>query len=77
MAPSNNRSRYNSWTIIGLHPLCALIFTTGYALREYGAYNYIYTTDTPQQTMTIYIMSQVFINICPYVRHPHTHPKRN
>ncbi|OJJ05053.1 hypothetical protein ASPVEDRAFT_86415 [Aspergillus versicolor CBS 583.65] len=57
--------RYNSWTIIGLHPLCALIFTTGYALREYGAYNYIYTTDTPQQTMTIYIMSQVFINICP------------
>ncbi|KAL4939688.1 hypothetical protein BDV06DRAFT_214109 [Aspergillus oleicola] len=56
--------RYRSWTVNGLHPLCAILYTVGYALREYGAYNYTYT-GTQHKTLMIYIMSQVFINICP------------
>ncbi|KAH8805518.1 putative RTA1 domain protein [Xylogone sp. PMI_703] len=52
---------YKSWKLIGLHPLCAVIFTVGYALREYGAYNYLYT----QLNLIIYVLSQVCIYICP------------
>ncbi|KAL4805660.1 hypothetical protein BDV18DRAFT_160565 [Aspergillus unguis] len=55
--------RYKSWRMIGLHPLVAVLFTAGYALREYGAYNYIYIDN--HSTLMIYIMSQVFINVCP------------
>ncbi|KAK3326691.1 RTA1 domain-containing protein [Apodospora peruviana] len=52
---------YNSSRLIGLHPLCAVLFTLGYGLREYGAFNYFYTT----QNLLIFIFSQVFIYICP------------
>ncbi|KAI1195907.1 putative RTA1 domain protein [Nemania serpens] len=54
--------RYKSWKLIGLHPLCAVLFTAGYALREYGAYNYIYTGSN---VLIGYILSQVFIYVCP------------
>ncbi|KAI2622493.1 hypothetical protein GGR54DRAFT_65964 [Hypoxylon sp. NC1633] len=56
--------RYKSFELIGLHPLCAVLFTAGYALREYGAYNYMYsfTTKVP---LFVFIFSQVFIFICP------------
>ncbi|KAF1925761.1 uncharacterized protein M421DRAFT_423317 [Didymella exigua CBS 183.55] len=32
--------RLKSWSITALHPLCALMFTAGFALRAYGAWNY-------------------------------------
>ncbi|KAI1808219.1 hypothetical protein F4811DRAFT_548957 [Daldinia bambusicola] len=56
--------RYQAFKLIGLHPNCAVLFTIGYALREYGAYNYMYsvTTKTP---LIMYILSQIFIFICP------------
>ncbi|KAI1297054.1 putative RTA1 domain protein [Xylaria venustula] len=53
---------YKSWKLVGLHALCAVLFTAGYALREYGAYNYIYTGNN---VLIPYILSQVFIYICP------------
>lgn len=37
------------------------MFTAGYALRAYGAFDYMYS----ESTLIIYILSQVFINICP------------
>lgn len=55
-------SRYKSWKLIGLHPLCAVLFTAGYALREYGAYNYIYVNNT---VLIIFVLSQVFVYVCP------------
>lgn len=61
---SNPNSRYKSFKMIGLHPVCALLFTAGYAMRAYGAHDhYMYTTTN----LLIYILSQVFIYICPYV----------
>jgi hypothetical protein len=54
-------SRYKSWKLIGLHPFCAVLFTAGYALREVGSKNYLYS----DQNLMIYILSQVFIFICP------------
>ncbi|KAI1753237.1 putative RTA1 domain protein [Xylaria castorea] len=54
--------RYKCWKLIGLQPFCAVLFTAGYALREYGAYNYIYT-GTP--VLIGFILSQVFIYVCP------------
>ncbi|RDL31402.1 uncharacterized protein BP5553_09611 [Venustampulla echinocandica] len=53
--------RYKCFKLIGLHPFCAVLFTAGYALREYGAFNYLYTS----QNLIIYIFSQVFIFMCP------------
>ncbi|KAF7949415.1 uncharacterized protein EAE97_002924 [Botrytis byssoidea] len=46
------------------------MFTAGYALREYGAYKYIYNpydaADTSRATtLIVFILSQVFIYICP------------
>lgn len=63
-------NRYKSWALIGLYPFCAVLFTAGFALREYGGYNYIYNpydpTDTSRTTtLMVYILSQVFIYICP------------
>lgn len=57
----DNTSRYESWKLIGLHPFCAILFTAGYALREYGSKNYLYS----DQNLIVYILSQVFIYICP------------
>ncbi|KAJ5095678.1 hypothetical protein NUU61_005034 [Penicillium alfredii] len=47
--------------MIGLHSLCAVMFTVGFALREYSSYHYL----DQGNALIIYIMSQVFINICP------------
>lgn len=49
---------------MGLHPMCAVLFTAGYAMREYGSYNYMYdpNDDAP---LILFILSQVFILICP------------
>ncbi|KEQ81108.1 putative RTA1 domain protein [Aureobasidium pullulans EXF-150] len=54
-------SHYRAWRMIGLHPMCAVFYTAGYALREYGAFNYLYSTTN----LNIYIVSQVMIYICP------------
>ncbi|KAL4962003.1 putative RTA1 domain protein [Aspergillus stella-maris] len=56
--------RYSSFRLIGLYPLCGVIFTLGYALREYGAYNYLYREDD-NGPLIGYILSQVFVYICP------------
>lgn len=57
-------SRHKSWRLIGLHPLCAVLFTVGYVIREYGSYNYMYDPDenTP---LILFILSQVCILVCP------------
>lgn len=44
--------------------MCAVMFTVGYALREYGAYNYLYKVDDTMP-LIIYILSQVFIYVGP------------
>lgn len=52
---------------MALHPLCALIFTLGYILRLYGATspsNHLYSVNFTRN-LIVYIMSQVFIYICP------------
>ncbi|KAJ6108995.1 hypothetical protein N7512_008832 [Penicillium capsulatum] len=58
---------YRSWKLIGLHPACAAFFVTGFVLREYGAFNYVYdkAASDAKIVLIIYIMSQVFIYICP------------
>ncbi|KAL2264436.1 hypothetical protein VTK26DRAFT_1 [Humicola hyalothermophila] len=55
---------YKAWRLLGLHPLCAVLFTAGYALREYGAYNYLYS-ETDSMPLIMFILSQVFIYVCP------------
>ncbi|KAL4797773.1 hypothetical protein BDV19DRAFT_386809 [Aspergillus venezuelensis] len=50
--------RYSSFRLIGLYPLCGVIFTLGYALREYGAYNYLYR-EGDNGPLIGYILSQV------------------
>ncbi|KAL5335319.1 hypothetical protein BJX70DRAFT_401734 [Aspergillus crustosus] len=57
---------HKSWRLIALHPLCGILFTLGYALREYGAQdNYIYSEENEAQTLIPFILSQVFIYVCP------------
>jgi hypothetical protein len=58
---ADKTSRYKSIKLIGLHPLCAVTFTIGYSLREYGAFNYLYSIPN----LIAYILSQVFIYVCP------------
>lgn len=38
----------------------------GYALREYGAYNYLYREDS-SSPLILFVLSQVFIYVCPSV----------
>ena len=57
-------SRYKAFKLVGLHPTCAVMFTVGYALREYGAYNYLYEEDD-KTSLIMFILSQVFIYVCP------------
>lgn len=57
-------SRYKTWRLIGLHPLCGVFLTVGYGMREYGAYNYKYDPDS-KIALNMFIISQVFIYICP------------
>ncbi|KAI9369669.1 hypothetical protein BJX61DRAFT_545353 [Aspergillus egyptiacus] len=54
--------RYKSWGIIGLHPICAIFFAVGFGFRIYGSLNYM---DTSHHALMVYILSQVFIYICP------------
>ncbi|OHX00373.1 RTA1 domain-containing protein [Colletotrichum incanum] len=56
--------RYKSVKLIGLHPLCAVLFTVGYALRAYGADSYLYSS-SDKRPLLLFIMSQVFIYVCP------------
>ncbi|KAL1866753.1 hypothetical protein VTK73DRAFT_4545 [Phialemonium thermophilum] len=55
--------RCKCFKLAGLHPVCAVVFTLGYSLRAYSAFDarYLYTT----QNLIIYILSQVFIYVCP------------
>ncbi|KAF9887528.1 hypothetical protein FE257_010106 [Aspergillus nanangensis] len=59
--------RYRCFKLLGLHPLCAVLFAVGYALREYEAFNYSYGIGDSLNTrnLLLYIISQVFIYICP------------
>lgn len=63
---SDHPSRYKTFRLAGFHPLCAGILAIGYALREYGSFNYLYT----RPNLIIFICSQVFIYICPYASPP-------
>ncbi|KAL7904285.1 hypothetical protein GGI35DRAFT_490002 [Trichoderma velutinum] len=56
--------RYKALKLIGLHSVCAVVFALGFAFREYASYHYIYT-GTGGTSLIMYILSQVFINICP------------
>lgn len=56
--------RYKAFRLIGLHSVCAVLFTLGFAFREYASYHYIYT-GTGGTPLIIFILSQVFINVCP------------
>lgn len=62
-------SRYKAFRLIGLQPLCALLFTMGYALREVGAYNYSWQGNIEGTinvtNLIIYILSQVFVFVAP------------
>lgn len=49
--------RYRSWRITALHPLCALMFAAGFALRAYGAWKY--------DDIGIYIASTLLIYCAP------------
>ncbi|KAL9468414.1 hypothetical protein ACSS6W_010108 [Trichoderma asperelloides] len=55
---------YRAFKLIGLHSVCAVIFTAGFALREYSSYHYIYDPDG-SATLIVFILSQVFIYACP------------
>ncbi|KAK0731898.1 hypothetical protein B0H67DRAFT_90006 [Lasiosphaeris hirsuta] len=54
---------YKCFRLVGLHSVCAVVFSAGYALREYAAFdlNYIYST----KNLLVFIFSQVFIFVCP------------
>ncbi|KAH7025167.1 uncharacterized protein B0I36DRAFT_387511 [Microdochium trichocladiopsis] len=56
--------RYKAFKLAGLLPTCAVLFTLGYALREYGAYNYLYRR-TDKTALIVYITSQISIYVCP------------
>lgn len=62
-------SRYKAFKLIGLQPLCASLFTLGYALREVGAYNYSWQTNVEGEinitNLVVYILSQVFVFVAP------------
>ncbi|KAF2634132.1 RTA1 domain protein [Massarina eburnea CBS 473.64] len=49
--------RYKSWKITGLHPFCCLLFTVGFGLRAYGAFNF--------NQLTVYIISTICIYSAP------------
>ncbi|KAL4885923.1 hypothetical protein BJY04DRAFT_214120 [Aspergillus karnatakaensis] len=57
---------HKSWRLIGLHPLCGILLTFGYALRIYSANdNYIYIEEQKAQILIPFILSQVFIYVSP------------
>lgn len=65
----NPTSRYKAFRLIGLHPICAILFALGYVLREVGAYHYSWQTDVKGEVDTvnliIYVISQVLIFVAP------------
>lgn len=58
-------SLHKCFRLLGLHPLCGILFTLGYALREYGSFNYLYEEEN-KTVLILFVLSQVFIYICPY-----------
>ena len=56
--------RYNAWKLMWLHAVCAVSFTAGYAIREWGSYNYLYCV-TDKTPLIMFILTQIFIYICP------------
>lgn len=48
---------YRAWKVTGLHPLCAMMFTVGFALRSYDAFDY--------GNVDTYIASTIFIYCAP------------
>ncbi|EAQ85254.1 hypothetical protein CHGG_09268 [Chaetomium globosum CBS 148.51] len=56
--------RYQAWKLMWLHSVCAVSFTLGYALRKWGAHNYLYLP-TDKTPLMVFVLSQVFIYICP------------
>ncbi|EFQ87500.1 hypothetical protein CFE70_000817 [Pyrenophora teres f. teres 0-1] len=56
--------RYKAWKLIWLQPACAALFTLGYALREYGAYNFMYSR-TDKAPLALFILSQICIYLGP------------
>ncbi|KAL3496133.1 hypothetical protein BJX62DRAFT_134832 [Aspergillus germanicus] len=57
-------SLYKCFRLLGLHPLCGILFSLGYALREYGSFNYLYEEEN-KTVLILFVLSQVFIYICP------------
>ncbi|KAJ0414821.1 hypothetical protein BJY00DRAFT_318475 [Aspergillus carlsbadensis] len=55
---------YKCFRLLWLHPACGLLFTLGYALREYGSFNYLYEEED-KSILIVFVLSQVFIYICP------------
>jgi predicted ferric reductase len=49
--------KYKAWRITGLHPMCGLLFTIGFALRAYGSFEY--------GNVNIYIASTICIYCTP------------
>ncbi|KAK7963878.1 RTA1 domain protein [Apiospora saccharicola] len=58
--------RYKAWRVVGLHPICGILFVVGYATRAWAARgrNYIYDEDNPA-SLGIFIVSQVLIYCAP------------
>ncbi|KAH7112854.1 hypothetical protein B0J11DRAFT_181772 [Dendryphion nanum] len=48
---------YRSFKITALHPFCCLLFTVGFALRAWGAFDF--------SNLNVYIASQMFIMCAP------------
>ncbi|PWI73476.1 RTA1 domain-containing protein [Purpureocillium lilacinum] len=55
---------YGSLKLTWLQLVSACLFSLGYALREYGAYNYLYREDS-SSPLILFVLSQVFIYVCP------------
>jgi hypothetical protein len=56
--------RYKAFKLVGLHAVCGVMFTVGYALRAYGSHHYMYDSDSKVPLM-VFIMTQVFVYCCP------------
>lgn len=46
--------KFKSWKVTGLHPLCALMFAAGFALRAYDAWNFDNVSTYVASTLLIY-----------------------
>ncbi|KAK8036235.1 hypothetical protein PG993_008849 [Apiospora rasikravindrae] len=58
--------RYKAWRVLGLHPLCGVLFVIGYAARAWASRgtNYVYDESRPAN-LGLFIISQVFIYCAP------------